>query len=198
MLPFLENKKPLNYQWFVVRSSRLSLTGGALNYHRRFPRLAMSGGFLRQLQSCGAHVQSTLRSSSFVSLNSLLLPSLGMWALYDIVINSEVKTLITAPNAPLVLGSWGLFFLEKQKNHWIISGSLCEATSYSHRGKPPTTIGARELNFRVRYGNGCDLSAIITSLFSAFNTRRYSLSTAFAHSVTYIGTLLHSLSCFLD
>ena len=23
--------------------------------------------------------------------------------------------------------------------------------------KVPTTIGARELNFRVRYGNGCDL-----------------------------------------
>ena len=41
---------------------------------------------------------------------------------------------------------------------------LCEATSYSHRGKPPTTIGAVELNFRVRYGNGCDLYAIITSL----------------------------------
>ena len=41
---------------------------------------------------------------------------------------------------------------------------MCEATSYSHRGKPPTTIGAKELNFRVRYGNGCDLFAIITSL----------------------------------
>ena len=39
-----------------------------------------------------------------------------------------------------------------------------EATSYSDRGKPPTTIGAKELNFRVRYGNGCDLFAIITSL----------------------------------
>ena len=38
------------------------------------------------------------------------------------------------------------------------------ATSYSHRGKPPTTIGAKELNFRVRYGNGCDLFAIITRL----------------------------------
>ena len=36
------------------------------------------------------------------------------------------------------------------------------ATSYSNRGKPPTTIGAKELNFRVRYGNGCDLFAIIT------------------------------------
>ena len=39
---------------------------------------------------------------------------------------------------------------------------MCLATSYSHRGKPPTTIGAKELNFRVRYGNGCDLFAIIT------------------------------------
>ena len=36
------------------------------------------------------------------------------------------------------------------------------ATSYSHRGKPPTTIGAKELNFRVRHGNGCDLFAIVT------------------------------------
>ena len=46
----------------------------------------------------------------------------------------------------------------------ILLGIISEATSYSHRGKPPTTIGAKELNFRVRYGNGCDLSAIITSL----------------------------------
>ena len=38
----------------------------------------------------------------------------------------------------------------------------CLAASYSHRGKPPTTIGAEELNFRVRYGNGCDLFAIAT------------------------------------
>ena len=44
------------------------------------------------------------------------------------------------------------------------------ATSYSHRDKVPTTIGARELNFRVRYGNGCGLSAIITRLYS-FKTR---------------------------
>ena len=43
---------------------------------------------------------------------------------------------------------------------------ICLATSYSHRGKPPTTIGAKELNFRVRYGNGCDLFAIITRLFN--------------------------------
>ena len=29
----------------------------------------------------------------------------------------------------------------------------------------PTTIGAEELNFRVRNGNGCGLFAIITGLF---------------------------------
>ena len=40
------------------------------------------------------------------------------------------------------------------------------ATSYSHRGKAPTTIGAEKLNFRVRYGNGCDLLAIVTKLFT--------------------------------
>ena len=51
-----------------------------------------------------------------------------------------------------------------KKTPLVISGVICEATSYSHRGKPPTTIGAKELNFRVRYGNGCDLFAIITRL----------------------------------
>jgi hypothetical protein len=29
-------------------------------------------------------------------------------------------------------------------------------------GCPSSTIGAKELNFRVRYGNGCDLFAITT------------------------------------
>ena len=33
-------------------------------------------------------------------------------------------------------------------------------------GEPPTTIGAEKLNFRVRYGNGCDLLAIVTKLLS--------------------------------
>ena len=46
-----------------------------------------------------------------------------------------------------------------------IRGSYNLATSYSRRGKPPTTIGAEELNFRVRDGNGCDLFAIVTRLF---------------------------------
>ena len=42
----------------------------------------------------------------------------------------------------------------------------CLATSYSHRDKVPTTIGAEKLNFRVRYGNGCDLLAIAARLFN--------------------------------
>ena len=48
------------------------------------------------------------------------------------------------------------------------------ATSYSHRGNTPTTIGAEKLNFRVRYGNGCDLLAIAARLF---NLRFHSLKT---------------------
>ena len=47
------------------------------------------------------------------------------------------------------------------KNNYIHKNPN-QATFYSHRGKPPTTIDAEELNCRVRYGNGCDLFAIIT------------------------------------
>ena len=36
-------------------------------------------------------------------------------------------------------------------------------------GEPPTTIGAEKLNFRVRYGNGCDLLAIVTKLLFKTN-----------------------------
>ncbi len=50
----------------------------------------------------------------------------------------------------------------------LLRNNTSLATSYSHRDKVPTTIGARELNFRVRYGNGCDLSAIITRLLSLY------------------------------
>jgi hypothetical protein len=51
----------------------------------------------------------------------------------------------------------------------LLRNNFSLATSYSRRGKPPTTIGAEELNFRVRYGNGCDLFAIVT--------RQYTLET---------------------
>ena len=57
-----------------------------------------------------------------------------------------------------------ILFNNTKKHESNDSCFSCLATSYSHRDKVPTTIGARELNFRVRYGNGCDLSAIITKL----------------------------------
>ena len=57
-----------------------------------------------------------------------------------------------------------LIYFMGNKNTSQMTRVLSLATSYSHRDKVPTTIGARELNFRVRYGNGCDLSAIITKL----------------------------------
>ena len=68
----------------------------------------------------------------------------------------------------------------------------------SHTSLPCSTIGAVELNFRVRYGNGCDLFAIITRLFSAFNIHRISSSASVVQSVTYLSTLLPSLHCFLE
>ena len=64
------------------------------------------------------------------------------------------------------LSSGVLLNERKKKNHLSVILFWCLATSYSHRGKPPTTIGAKELNFRVRHGNGCDLFAIITKLFT--------------------------------
>ena len=39
------------------------------------------------------------------------------------------------------------------------------ATSYPRRGRPPTTLGAKKLNFCVRHGNRCILLAIATTLF---------------------------------
>jgi uncharacterized membrane protein len=55
-----------------------------------------------------------------------------------------------------------ILLLEKIKDPFL--QGHCLATSYSHRGNAPTTIGAEELNFRVRNGNGCILFAIITKL----------------------------------
>ena len=56
----------------------------------------------------------------------------------------------------------------------LIRGLIyCLATSYSHRDKVPTTIGAKELNFRVRYGNGCDLFAIATKHLTFYQDIHY-------------------------
>ena len=67
----------------------------------------------------------------------------------------------------------------------LIRGLIdCLATSYSHRDKVPTTIGAKELNFRVRYGNGCDLFAIATRQEIALSKLdNSSLSKAYAFKV---------------
>ena len=46
-------------------------------------------------------------------------------------------------------------------------------------GDPPTTIGAEKLNFRVRYGNGCDLLAIATRLFFSRHILLYMFSRFF-------------------
>ena len=61
--------------------------------------------------------------------------------------------------------SFFIFLQGIKKDRKIISVFRL-ATSYSHRDKVPTTIGAEKLNFRVRYGNGCDLLAIVTRLFT--------------------------------
>ena len=43
----------------------------------------------------------------------------------------------------------------------------------------PTTIGAEELNFRVRHGNGCDLFAIVTRRFCQRHLLLYRVSDIF-------------------
>ncbi len=55
-------------------------------------------------------------------------------------------------------------FLYKKEDSFRCPLCFCLAASCSHRGKPPTTIGAEELNGRVRDGNGCDLFAVATRL----------------------------------
>ena len=52
---------------------------------------------------------------------------------------------------------WGLVF------SWPLAFRI--ATSYPRRGRPPTTLGAKKLNFCVRHGNRCILLAIATTLF---------------------------------
>ena len=62
-------------------------------------------------------------------------------------------------------------------SHALLPTELCRnnrvATSYSHKGNPFTTIGAKKLNFCVRHGNRCDLLAIVTRQMNdyTFKTR---------------------------
>ena len=55
---------------------------------------------------------------------------------------------------------------QKRLDKSCLAFTSCVATSYPHRGQPPTTIGAKKLNFCVRHGNRCILLAIATTLFT--------------------------------
>ena len=67
-------KKPLISQWFTLRSDVLLSQGVPPTTISAILRATMSGGFPRQLQACGAHVQSTFRSSAFCFLELLAPP----------------------------------------------------------------------------------------------------------------------------
>ena len=58
------------------------------------------------------------------------------------------------------------YFTNAQKNR-TISGTVYVASRRPilAGSDPPTTFGAIELNFCVRYGNRCDLNAIITTRY---------------------------------
>ena len=71
------------------------------------------------------------------------------------------------------------------------------ATSYPHRGKPPTTLGAEKLNCCVRHGNRCILFAIATTQFF-YNLRRYSASVSFTPLLMHTSAFRGSLSYILD
>ena len=50
---------------------------------------------------------------------------------------------------------------EKSKGPYVLNPA---APTLPH-SRPCSTIGAKELNFRVRDGNGCDLLAIATEIY---------------------------------
>ena len=53
-----------------------------------------------------------------------------------------------------------------QLSYCGIRNTYCVATTYSHRTKGPTTIGAKKLNYCVRHGYRCVLLALITTQIS--------------------------------
>ena len=70
-------------------------------------------------------------------------------------------------------------------SHALLPTELCRnnisvATSYSHKGQPLTTIGAKKLNFCVRHGYRCILLAIATTLWCYLLLSKFcSLKTGF-------------------
>ncbi len=103
--------------------------------------------------------------------------------------------LLTLPNRmtvlqgtiePFVCTMYPADFLLNNKKDSIsaVLFSACLATSYSHRGKPPTTIGAESLTSLLRHP-ACD-------------ELRISSSASLVQILTYIRTLRSSLPRFLD
>jgi len=123
-------KQPLSAVFFLLGNVLLS-QGEAPNYHRRrtLPsvfalRLSMNRGSLRHLRSLRPHVHCTLRAS-FARFLDLLVPR---------------NPLIFFPFMFRPYGRF-IFIFSTQKNSLYRLFSSCLATSYSRRGKPPTTIG---------------------------------------------------------
>src|SRR5690625_4950341 len=82
----------------------------------------------------------------------------------------------------------------RYENNSNLLKSLSLAASYSCRGKASTTIGARELNYCVRYGNRCDLSAITTRQTFSFGKCILAFSINFMLLKIYI---MHNSFSFL-
>ncbi len=101
---------------------------------------------------------------------------------HDLLITSQLLYQLSYTGMHIMVG----FFHYVKKLWWRMTGSnrrppACKAGALPAElilqinawqrptltgGDPPTTIGAEELNFRVRYGNGCDLFAITTRQYS--------------------------------
>jgi hypothetical protein len=116
----------------------------------RFP---IDCGSLRQLRSFSPHVHRTLRASLACFLDLLAPRKPRFFHLRWFVF--------------LILQSY--YFFEKQKEQLFTALFFARQRPTLAGGGPPTTIGAEELNFRVRNGkNGCVLFAIATGLFIEF------------------------------
>ncbi len=109
-------------------------------------------------------------SQSCTDVHSLLQAFLVLELLASLcyLFNSD-KPRISLSNSCLSVSRvlmYTLFFKHFLSSNFLLTFAnyVSLAMSYSHRGKPPTTIGAKELNDRVRHGNGCDLFAITTRL----------------------------------
>ena len=84
---------------------------------------------------------------------------------------------------------------KKEQNPWaLLSIKQCMATTYSHRTKGPTTIGAKKLNCCVRHGNRCILLATITThclyISNLLDHSKLNINCVFSYLSTWIGSWL--------